>query len=150
MIEPAYKMVYDYSYNNPTLVMATKGTIESKKFNTLYHKYDNHNTKLLPCVGLADIIENGDKLQIKNYLQHNLAKYKGKVKNVVLGCTHYPLIENEIKEVLGNVCFFNGAPYLAKHLKTVLIENNLINTKRLNGNISFLILTIVKLKKIDF
>lgn len=137
VIEPAYKMVYDYSYNNPTLVMATKGTIESKKFNTLYHKYDNHNTKLLPCVGLADIIENGDKLQIKNYLQHNLAKYKGKVKNVVLGCTHYPLIENEIKEVLGNVCFFNGAPYLAKHLKTVLIENNLINTKRLNGNISF-------------
>ena len=76
-------------------------------------------------------------LQIKNYLKHNLAKYKGKVKNVVLGCTHYPLIENEIKEVLGNVCFFNGAPYLAKHLKTVLIENNLINTKRLNGNISF-------------
>lgn len=89
-------------------------------------------------------------MQIKNYLQHNLAKYKGKVKNVVLGCTHYPLIENEIKEVLGNVCFFNGAPYLAKHLKTVLIENNLINTKRLNGNISFFDSNNSEVKKIDF
>ena len=34
-IEPAYKMVHDYSYENPTLVMATKGTIESEKFNLL-------------------------------------------------------------------------------------------------------------------
>ena len=37
-IEPAYKMVYDYAYDKPTLVMATKGTIESEKFNLLYHK----------------------------------------------------------------------------------------------------------------
>ena len=36
-IEPAYKMVYDYAYNESTLVMATKGTIESEKFNLLYH-----------------------------------------------------------------------------------------------------------------
>ena len=83
-IEPAYKMVYDYSYHKSTLVMATKGTIESEKFNLLYHKYDNHKTKLLSCVGLADIIEAGDKIKLKNYLQKTLGPYKGKIKNVVL------------------------------------------------------------------
>ncbi len=83
-IEPAYKMVYDYSYNEPTLVMATKGTIESEKFNLLYNKYNNHKTELLPCIGLADIIEKGNKENIRKYLQENLSKYKGKVKNVVL------------------------------------------------------------------
>lgn len=83
-IEPAYKMVYDYSYHEPTLVMATKGTIESEKFNLLYHKYDNHKTKLLSCVGLADIIEAGDKVKLKKYLQKTLEPYKGKIKNVVL------------------------------------------------------------------
>lgn len=83
-IEPAYKMVYDYAYDNPTLVMATKGTIESEKFNILYNKYDNHKTELLECVGLADVIEEGNEEKIKKYLKENIGKYKGKVQNVVL------------------------------------------------------------------
>jgi glutamate racemase len=83
-IEPAYKMVYDYAYDEPTLVMATKGTIESEKFNLLYNKYNNHKTELLECIGLADIIENGEKEELKKYLELLLSKYKGKIKNVVL------------------------------------------------------------------
>ena len=135
-IEPAYKMVHDFSYNSPTLVMATKGTIESEKFNLLLKKYDNHKTILLPCIGLADIIEKGNLNDIKNYLNEHLSQFSGKVKNVVLGCTHYPLIENEIRNVLGDVTFFNGAPNLAKHLKNVLEEKNLLNYS--NGNIQFI------------
>ena len=41
--------------------MATKGTIESEKFNLLFNKYNNHKTYLYPCVGLADVIEDGNK-----------------------------------------------------------------------------------------
>ncbi|MCI8412114.1 MAG: glutamate racemase [Clostridia bacterium] len=83
-IEPAYKMVYDYSYDNSTLVMATKGTLESEKFNLLYNKYNNHKTFLLPCIGLADIIEEGKKDKIERYLEENIGRYRGKVKNIVL------------------------------------------------------------------
>ena len=137
-IEPAYKMVYDYAYNEPTLVMATKGTIESEKFNLLYHTYDNHKTILLPCVGLADVIEEGKPEKIKQYVKHHLEPYTGKVKNVVLGCTHYPLITGEIKEVLGDVQFFNGAPYLANHLKEVLREKDLINNEKKDTTIQFI------------
>ena len=137
-IEPAYKMVYDYAYSEPTLVMATKGTIESEKFNLLYHTYDNHKTILLPCIGLADVIEEGNKEKIKKYLKEHLETYRGNVKNVVLGCTHYPLIQEEIQEVLGQVTFFNGAPYLAKHLKQVLEEKNLINNKNIKSTIQFI------------
>ena len=135
-IEPAYKMVYDYSYNKETLVMATKGTIESEKFKLLLAKYNNNKTTLLACKGLADLIEEGNNEKINKYLNKNLKKYKNKVENVVLGCTHYPLIQNEIKGVLGNVKFFNGAPNLAKHVKDVLEENNLINNGE--GKIEFI------------
>ena len=83
-IEPAYKMVYDYSYNTATLVMATKGTIESEKFKLLLTKYNNNNTILIACSGLADLIEEGDKKKIKKYLHKNLKKYKNKVESVVL------------------------------------------------------------------
>ena len=137
-IEPAYKMVYDYAYSEPTLVMATKGTIESEKFNLLYHTYDNHKTILLPCVGLADIIEEGNKDKIKAYLKEHLEPYRGKVKNVVLGCTHYPLIQDEMQEVLGQVTFFNGASYLAKHLQEVLEEKDLANNMEKKGIIQFI------------
>ena len=83
-IEPAYKMVYDYAYDEATLVMATKGTIESEKFNLLYKKYNNHKTKLLPCIGLADVIEDGNKEKQKEVLKKMLGQYRGKIKNVVL------------------------------------------------------------------
>ena len=125
-IEPAYKMVYDLAYDKTTLVMATKGTIESEKFNLLYNKYNNHKTYLMECVGLADIIEEGNNKKIDEYLKRNIGIYKGKIQNVVLGCTHYPLIQKNIQEILGNVTFFNGAKRLADHLKVVLQEKDLI------------------------
>ena len=138
-IEPAYKMVHDYSYDKETLVMATKGTIESEKFNLLYHKYDNHKTTLLECVGLADVIEEGNADRIRKYLEENIGQYKGKVENVVLGCTHYPLVQKEIGQVLGeNVRFFNGASRLAVHLKDVLEEKNLISDNKNQGKIEFI------------
>lgn len=126
-IEPAYKMVHDYSFDAETLIMATKGTIESEKFNMLYNKYNNHKTYLMPCVGLADIIEEGNKERLHKYLNDNLKQYNNKIKNVVLGCTHYPIIKNEISNVLENVTFFDGSKGLAMHLKEVLENENLLN-----------------------
>ncbi len=137
-IEPAYKMVHDYNYNEPTLVMATKGTIESEKFNLLYKKYNNHKTYLYSCVGLADIIEEGNQEKLEKYLKSNLGIYIGKVYNVVLGCTHYPLVQQEIKKVLGDVKFFNGASRLAIHLKEILETENLINQENKCGKITFI------------
>ena len=138
-IEPAYKMVYDYAYDKETLVMATKGTIESERFNLLYNKYNNHKTKLLECIGLADVIEEGNEEKIKKYLEKNIGKYKGKVENVVLGCTHYPLIQKEIGQVLGNnITFFNGANRLAVYLKDVLLEKDLISKSNERGKIDFI------------
>lgn len=135
-IEPAYKMVYDFAYEKPTLVMATKGTIESEKFNLLYKKYDNHKTYLLPCIGLADIIEKENNEKIYEYLEDKIGIYKGKVENVVLGCTHYPLIQKEIQKVLGEVNFFNGAKKLAEHLKIILEQEKIIGNG--TGNIKFI------------
>lgn len=138
-IEPAYKMVHDYSFDKETIVMATKGTIESEKFNLLYHKYDNHKTILLECIGLADLIEEGNKKKIEKYLEENIGRYRGKVENVVLGCTHYPLIQKEIVQVLGDkVKFFNGANRLAIHLKEVLEKNKLLSKNKEKGKIEFI------------
>lgn len=151
-IEPAYKMVHDFAYEKTTLVMATKGTIESEKFHKLYDKYNNHDTYLMACHGLADIIEEGNEEKIKKYLKENLSEYVGKVQNVVLGCTHYPLIKEEIRNVLGKVEFFNGAKSLAKHLREVLIEQNLLRSidDLCRGSIEFIDSSGLECKKERF
>ena len=147
-IEPAYKMVYDSKENGETLVMATKGTMESEKFHMLLEKYSSKEIKtyLVPCEGLADKIEEGSKEEILENLKQNIGKYKGKVKNVVLGCTHYPLAINEIKQVLGKIKCFEGSRNIAIHLKNILEKNNkdiknndIINNKySKNTNITFI------------
>lgn len=125
-IEPAYKMTHDYGYDDKTLVLATKGTIESEKFRTLYQKYNNHKTKLISCSGLADLIESGNLVEIRTYLEEHLSKYKS-YKNIVLGCTHYPLIKDELRKILGDVTFFDGSVGVSKEAKRRLIEANLLN-----------------------
>ncbi len=127
-IEPAYKMVHDCAPDKPTLVLATKGTIESEKFGSLLKKYDNHQTYLIPCIGLADAIEEGNEEHINEVLKSYLDKYRGKVENVVLGCTHYPFVTEKIKDILGEVQFFYGAEALANHVKTVLTEKGLLKS----------------------
>lgn len=122
-IEPAVKLAYDMS-NDGTLIMATKGTMDSEKFRELYSHYHHDNFYLCSCVGLANLIETGDKDAIAEYLNIQLSRYKGKVLNVVLGCTHYPLIKKEICKILGNVTFYDGAVGVSKQLKRIVDEYN--------------------------
>ncbi|MCX4254438.1 MAG: glutamate racemase [Bacilli bacterium] len=127
-IEPAIKLAYDLSYDKKTLVLATKGTLESKKFRELYQKYNNYNMTICECVGLADLIEKNEEDKINEYLINNIKKFRG-VNNVVLGCTHYPIIKDKIKSALGQVDFYDGSLGVVKQLKKVIIANNLEETK---------------------
>ena len=135
-IEPAYKVVYDHAKEYKTLIMATKATMNSDNFKKLFNEYDNHNTILCSCSGLADLIEEGNKEKIIAYLNSHIGEYKG-VKNVVLGCTHYPLVKEEIKEILGDVTFFDGSIGVSHHTKKVLENNNLLSTNK-KGTITFI------------
>lgn len=136
-IEPAYKMVHDFAPDGFTLVMATKGTLESEKFAALYKKYDNKNTELLACVGMADLIEQDRQDELDLYLENLLGKYRGKAENVVLGCTHYPLAMQNIKKVLGDVRFFDGANGVARRLVQVLKREKLLCLSAEKGRIEF-------------
>lgn len=125
-IEPAVKLAYNNTNNNDLcLIMATPGTLDSEKFKQLYDKYHKNNFYLLPCNGLAHLIETENKEKIIEYLNIHLTKYQNKISSVVLGCTHYPIIKDEIKSILGNITFYDGSIGVANYLQKIIKELDL-------------------------
>ena len=127
--EPAYKMVHDYAIDGKTLVMATKGTIASERFLYLYHAYDNGKTTILACPGLADLIEQGRNDLLLAYFDEHFSAFKD-VDNIVLGCTHYPLIKKELKDFFGDAKFFDSASGVSRELKRKIEQKKILPTKR--------------------
>jgi len=128
-IEPAIKIASKLN-NNSSLIMATKGTLDSDKFKKLYNQYKKENFFLLPCENLANMIENDYKKDfIITYLKKILTPFIGKVSSVILGCTHYPLIKEEIKSILNNKEFYDGSIGVARMLDKIIKEKNLIHSK---------------------
>lgn len=123
---PAYELIQKNHLTGSTLIMATKNTIESDKFKKIYNKYNDNKTFVISCSGLAELIENNEIDEIDNYLNKTIVNYKG-VSNIVLGCTHYPLIKKNISKVLGNVIFLDSSKIVTQKLKEILIQNNMIN-----------------------
>ena len=68
-------------------------------------KYTNLN--VYPCSKLASYIEDNffDKKAIKRYLKRVFNKASIQENNIILGCTHYELIEEEFKCIMPNKRF---------------------------------------------
>jgi glutamate racemase len=115
--------------DNSIGVIATKGTIRSgaweKKISEIIPTAEIvcHPAPLLATMAEEGWINN----EVAEYTVKEYMKLFKSVDKLILGCTHYPLIKDEIKEVLGNIKFFEGSYRLAIHLKEILEENNLIN-----------------------
>ncbi len=90
------------------------------------------------CPMLVPLIEEGwtGKPEAKMILKKYLRPLKNKkIDTLILGCTHYPLMEKEISKVMGkNVKIINSAVVTAEKLKDYLkrhgeIENKLAKNK---------------------
>ena len=151
-LEPALKpaVLWDYEKDDTpprVLVMATELTLREEKFQNLVRLCEGMAEVLpLPAPGLVRLVEAGKagKAEMKTYLEDLLAPYREKgVDSVVLGCTHFPFAKKDIKEVLGDVLFFDGAEGAARQLKRRLMAENLLafadeqNAGHIRGTVSF-------------
>lgn len=134
-IEPAIKLAYNIK--GSTLVMATKGTLDSEKFHDLFDEYHTEECYLMPCIGLANLIEEGNESEINKYLEENLKKYEN-VKNVVLGCTHYPIVKEKIREILKCENILDGSLGVAKQLNRIISENEFVPNDEIKEKIKFI------------
>ncbi len=126
---PAVKVACDNHYKH-TLVLATPATIDSERMAELVkdNKKDDQEMILYPCPGLADAIEKERKDKIIQILKKIKQEMQDKkIDSIVLGCTHYPLIKNQIKEYFPNVKLLDGSFGVAKEVKRKLENHHLLN-----------------------
>lgn len=142
-IEPAIKPAVELDIKGDRLVMATPRTLAENKFRNLVIKYkDKANIVAVPCAGLMEFIEDGifEGRELNEYLSHRLEEFDlNNVAAIVLGCTHYPFIKNELIKVVGNnITILDGGYGTAKELKRRLDEKNLLNKSNKKGTIEII------------
>ena len=142
-IEPAVKPAALDDSGSRILVMATANTLSQDKYYHLIEHWGADQTIIpLPCVGLAQRIEQGDLdgEDLMELLGRLLSPYVGKVDSIVLGCTHYPFIIKEIREYLGdrNIVLIDGSKGTSSQLKRKLEENGLMRDEKHRGAVTIL------------
>lgn len=128
MIEPVVKEAITKTKNERIGIIGTPGTIKSGVYKRKLEELNNElNIFSVACPLFVPLVEEGlvdDKIA-KEVAERYLAPLKKeKIDTLILGCTHYPLLEDIIKEVMGNeVEIVNPAKSLAKELKIYLEKN---------------------------
>ncbi len=118
-----------------TLVIATQATIGSKKYTDKINSLSPECTiydKATPA--LVPLIESGMyRSGIEDTLHDYLDEYRGRIDSVILGCTHYPILTEQIRNVLPGIECISSSHAICYEVQDYLHENKLLNRK--GGNI---------------
>ncbi len=132
VIDPVVKYVVNQEQYQKIGVIGTKGTIKSNAYAKEMQKA-NKQLKVvsLPTPLLVPMIEEGfiyDDISnaiIRSYL-HNEELMN--IDALILGCTHYPIIKNQIRKVYDfRVDVVDAALIVAEKVKKILGNHNLLN-----------------------
>lgn len=137
VIDPIAKEAVSSNVGGKIGVIATKGTTESanypiaiKELNSDIEVASLATPLLVPMIEEGFFNNNISHVIIDNYLTDPVLK---NIDQIILGCTHFPLIEKEIQEVYREhgreVQIINSAEVVARSLKNELQKSNLLNNQ---------------------
>jgi len=129
-VEPAIKPAAKKSASKKVAILATQATSKNQRFNDLIDLHHNGAKVFIqPCPGLVEFIEQGQ--QDSKACNTLLAQYieplvKKGVDTLVLGCTHYPFVQEQISNIAGQqVKIIETAAPVTLQLSKKLIEQNI-------------------------
>lgn len=144
VIVPGSKAAVDLSKKKRIGVIGTIGTINSNSYTNAIRQYDATAIVIgQACPLFVPLAEEGwiehkaTELIAREYL---FPLKLQKVDTLVLGCTHYPILERVIRSVFdGDIVLVDSGESTAKEVEQVLNESNLKNPSMLRANIQFFV-----------
>lgn len=145
-VEPGLKPAAQRTATGRIAVMATRGTLQSAKFKQLVDTLPKTvQVHCQPCDGLAGAIERLELQAIPPLLDRYLqacgpfGPQSEHTDTLVLGCTHYPLVMNEIARRVGSdVVVLDTAQPVARQTQRLLELHQLLNPAQTPGHIQWL------------
>ena len=139
IIRPVVEHIIEHDYKKLGII-GTRATIQSKAYEIELQGLGYDNTiKTKACPLLVPLIEEDwtDRPETMTILKYYINEFKQhQTENMILGCTHYPLLINQIQTILGEKCnIINSGLIAAQSLKDYLkrhpeIENILPKNKK--------------------
>ena len=133
-IEPGIKPAIKDSKNGKIGVLATRGTLSSELFEKTSQSFFGIDIIEKDGAGIVEIIESGEFEN--NELESLLRKYLNPmidygIDQLVLGCTHYFIVKELIKKIVGNkITITNYNVAVAAQVKRILEEEKTINIEK--------------------
>lgn len=148
VISPVAEKVAFEIHNNVG-VIATKATVNSGIYKRSIRRHNRYiQVDELATPLMVPAIEEGFRNHpitnaiIYNYLSHPKLR---NIETLILGCTHYPLLIDEIKQFYGNrVRVIDSASIVAGSLKMVLEQHELLNSQNLVPLYQFFVSDLTK------
>lgn len=135
VIEPGAQKAMELSQDKRIAILGTEATVKSKAYlNALQHYGTPTEVIQKACPLFVPLVEEdfenrpATELIAREYLIPIIDK---KIKTVVLGCTHYPLLKKLLGKILGDdVLLIDPADALAERVKKTLLQNNQLETSQ--------------------
>ena len=133
-IEPGIKPAIKDSKNGKIGVLATRGTLSSELFEKTSQSFFGIDIIEKDGDGIVEIIESGEFEN--NELESLLRKYLNPmidygIDQLVLGCTHYFIVKDLIKKIVGNkITITNYNVAVAAQVKRILEEKKTVNIEK--------------------
>lgn len=131
-IEPAIKPAAIHTETGNVGILATKGTLSSELFHKTVAGFSGINFIEQVGFNLVTLIESGkiNSPEMTALLQEYMEPMiKANIDYLVLGCSHYPYLIPQIKEILPEtVKIIDSGEAVAKQTKAVLQQHGLLNT----------------------
>lgn len=137
VIDPTANEAIKKSKNKNIGVIATRATINYGKYKKILQQA-SVNVFDLACSEFVDFIENEDLNSVKgDELVYNKLSYfvDKDIDTLIYGCTHFSILEDKIKKVLGELNYIACGMPSALCLKNVLASNNLLSNDTKTGHV---------------
>lgn len=144
VVKPGAKEALETTKNKKIGVIATRSTIKSQAYQkAIFHIDKGIDVFAKACPLFVPLAEEGwanedvTVLTAKKYLDELI---KQEVDTIVMGCTHYPLLKDCIRKVVGDgVKLVDPAFQTAIEVKKYLTDNNILREDKTQPNHSFFV-----------